>query len=84
MMLKSTINPKKESSLAKKPTKMDQKEQKEYDNAVEKNKKDVSSNVDPKAKTLAQRPHLSNLLNINPHHYGDLVAPPRELWGNNY
>lgn len=21
---------------------------------------------------------------INPHHYGDLVAPPRELYGNNY
>ena len=38
--------PKQDSSLAKKATKMDQKEQKEYDNAIEKNKKDISSNVD--------------------------------------
>jgi len=44
--------PKKDSQLAKKPTKMSLKEQKEYDAAVEKNKKDVSSNADPKAKTL--------------------------------
>jgi hypothetical protein len=73
--------PKKDKDLSKKPTKMDTKEQKEYDAAVEKTKKDVTANA---AKTLAQRPHDNRLLNINPHHYGDLVAPPRELWGNNY
>ena len=44
--------PKSDSQLVKKPTKMSSKEQKEYDAAVEKNKKDVSSNADPKAKTL--------------------------------
>jgi hypothetical protein len=59
---------------------MDQKEQKEYDSAVEKTKKDIAGN----SKTLAQRPHDSRLLNINPHHYGDLVAPPKEKWGNAY
>ena len=44
--------PKKDQELSKKPSKMDQKEQKEYDTAVEKSKKDIAGNVDPKAKTL--------------------------------
>ena len=44
--------PKKDKELSKKPTKMDKKEQSEYDAAVEKTKKDVNANADPKAKTL--------------------------------
>ena len=46
--------PKKDKELSKKPTKMDKKEQAEYDSAVEKTKKDVTANADPKAKTLIQ------------------------------